>query len=160
MKGKSAIALGLTIGYVLGTKAGRERYEQLSESAKRLAENPSMQRLQEEVSSLFSASKSRASTTIEGKVTQVADKAADSVGAARERATGTGTTGTTSSGSGTTSSGSGTTGSGSGTTGSGSGTTDSGSGTTDSGTGTTRKSRSSSSSSTAPTSSGTGGTDL
>jgi len=151
MKGKSAIALGLTIGYVLGTKAGRERYEQLSESAKRLAENPSMQRLQEEVSSLFSASKSRASTTIEGKVTQVADKAADSVGAARERATGTGTTGTT---------GSGTTGSGSGTTGSGSGTTDSGSGTTDSGTGTTRKSRSSSSSSTAPTSSGTGGTDL
>ena len=144
MKGKSAIALGLTIGYVLGTKAGRERYEQLSESAKRLAENPSMQRLQEEVSSLFSASKSRASTTIEGKVTQVADKAADSVGAARERATGTGTTGTT----------------GSGTTSSGSGTTGSGSGTTDSGTGTTRKSRSSSSSSTAPTSSGTGGTDL
>jgi len=151
MKGKSAIALGLTIGYVLGTKAGRERYEQLSESAKRLAENPSMQRLQEEVSSLFSASKSRASTTIEGKVTQVADKAADSVGAARERATGTGTTGTT---------GSGTTSSGSGTTSSGSGTTGSGSGTTGSGTGTTRKSRSSSSSSTAPTSSGTGGTDL
>jgi len=138
MKRKSAVALGLAIGYVLGTKAGRERYEQLSESAKRLAENPSLQRLQEEVGSLFSASRSRASTTLEGKVTQVADKAADTVGAARESATGTGTTGTTGpSGPGTT---------GPGTTG------PSETGTT--GSGTNRKSRSSSSS--APTSSGTG----
>ena len=89
MKGKSGIALGLAIGYVLGTKAGRERYEQLSQSARRLAENPSMQRLQEEVGSLFAASRSRASTTIEGKVTQVADKTADKVATARETATGT-----------------------------------------------------------------------
>jgi hypothetical protein len=103
MKGKSGIALGLAVGYVLGTKAGRERYDQLSQSAKRLADNPSLQRLQEELNNLFSASKGRASATIEGKVTEVADKAADKVGEARESATsgtGTGSTGTGSTGTG------------------------------------------------------------
>ena len=87
--GSTQTGVGLAIGYVLGTKAGRERYEQLSQSARRLAENPSMQRLQEEVGSLFAASRSRASTTIEGKVTQVADRTADKVATARETATGT-----------------------------------------------------------------------
>jgi hypothetical protein len=74
MRGKSGLALGLAIGYLFGTKAGRERYEQLSQSARRLAENPSLQRLQTEVSGLFNASKQRATATIEGTATRVADK--------------------------------------------------------------------------------------
>ncbi len=89
MKGKSGIVLGMAVGYVLGTKAGRERYEQLSASARRLADNPSLQRLQEELGNLFTASKSQAGATIEGKVTQAADKAADKVSTARESATAT-----------------------------------------------------------------------
>ena len=44
MRGKTGLALGLAIGYVFGTKAGRERYEQLSQSAKRLADDPSLRR--------------------------------------------------------------------------------------------------------------------
>ena len=53
MKGKLGIAAGLAAGYVLGTRAGRERYQQLTASAKRLADEPSLQRLQEELNGLF-----------------------------------------------------------------------------------------------------------
>jgi hypothetical protein len=53
MKGKLGIAVGLAAGYVLGTRAGRERYQQLTASAKRLADEPSLQRLQEELNGLF-----------------------------------------------------------------------------------------------------------
>jgi hypothetical protein len=69
MRGKSGLALGLAIGYVFGTKAGRERYEQLSQSAKRLAADPSLQRLQTEVSGLFSASRQQLGATVEGTAT-------------------------------------------------------------------------------------------
>ena len=34
---------GLAIGYVLGAQAGRERYDQLRELARKAAENPAMQ---------------------------------------------------------------------------------------------------------------------
>jgi hypothetical protein len=53
MRGKLGIALGLAAGYVLGTRAGRERYQQLTASAKRLADDPSLQRLQTELNNLF-----------------------------------------------------------------------------------------------------------
>jgi hypothetical protein len=74
MRGKSGLALGLAIGYVLGTKAGRERYEQLSQSAKRLAADPSMQRLQTELSGLVSASRQQLTATVEGTATKAAEK--------------------------------------------------------------------------------------
>jgi plasmid stabilization system protein ParE len=74
MRGKTGLALGLAIGYVFGTKAGRERYEQLSQSAKRLADDPSLRRLQGELGGLFNASKQRATATIEGTATRAADK--------------------------------------------------------------------------------------
>ena len=53
MKGKLGIAVGLAAGYVLGTRAGRERYQQLTASAKRIADQPSLQRIQEELNGLF-----------------------------------------------------------------------------------------------------------
>ncbi len=53
MKGKLGIAVGLAAGYVLGTRAGRERYQQLTASAKRIADDPSLQRIQEELNGLF-----------------------------------------------------------------------------------------------------------
>ncbi|WP_330175957.1 YtxH domain-containing protein [Streptomyces sp. NBC_01498] len=33
---------GLAVGYVLGTRAGRERYEQLKKSANRISQNPAV----------------------------------------------------------------------------------------------------------------------
>jgi hypothetical protein len=74
MKGKLGIAVGLAAGYVLGTRAGRERYQQLTASAKRFADEPSLQRLQEELNGLFgsggqpgggNASSSSSGTTVE-----------------------------------------------------------------------------------------------
>jgi hypothetical protein len=53
MKGKLGIAVGMAAGYVLGTRAGRERYQQLTASAKRFADQPSLQRLQDELNGLF-----------------------------------------------------------------------------------------------------------
>jgi hypothetical protein len=53
MKGKLGIAVGLAAGYVLGTRAGRERYQQLTASAKRIADEPSLQRIQDELNGLF-----------------------------------------------------------------------------------------------------------
>jgi hypothetical protein len=35
--------LGMGVGYVLGTRAGRERYEQLSKAYRRVADNPQVQ---------------------------------------------------------------------------------------------------------------------
>ena len=43
MRSKLMFVIGLAIGYVFGTRAGRERYEQLKASAERLWTNPSVQ---------------------------------------------------------------------------------------------------------------------
>jgi alkanesulfonate monooxygenase SsuD/methylene tetrahydromethanopterin reductase-like flavin-dependent oxidoreductase (luciferase family) len=43
MKGKAALLAGLSIGYVLGTRAGRERYEQIKAQATRAWHDPRVQ---------------------------------------------------------------------------------------------------------------------
>lgn len=43
MKGKVAFALGAVVGYVLGSRAGREHYEKIKDQAKALWENPAVQ---------------------------------------------------------------------------------------------------------------------
>jgi hypothetical protein len=40
MRYKVTFVVGLALGYVLGTRAGRERYEQMRKSAQQLAQNP------------------------------------------------------------------------------------------------------------------------
>ncbi|MFF3210937.1 YtxH domain-containing protein [Streptomyces sp. NPDC002886] len=42
MRYKVTFAVGLALGYVLGTRAGRERYEQLKKSARGFAQNPAV----------------------------------------------------------------------------------------------------------------------
>ncbi|MFI7125202.1 YtxH domain-containing protein [Nonomuraea sp. NPDC050153] len=43
MRYRVTFAVGLAIGYVLGSRAGRERYEQLRRTAQRVADNPRVQ---------------------------------------------------------------------------------------------------------------------
>jgi len=43
VRSKLMFLIGLAAGYVLGTRAGRERYEQLKAGAERLWTNPSVQ---------------------------------------------------------------------------------------------------------------------
>ncbi|KAB1146277.1 YtxH domain-containing protein [Streptomyces luteolifulvus] len=42
MRYRLTFVAGLALGYVLGTKAGRERYEQLMKSARQVAQNPAV----------------------------------------------------------------------------------------------------------------------
>ncbi|MFJ4780572.1 YtxH domain-containing protein [Streptomyces sp. NPDC088762] len=42
MRYKVTFVVGLALGYVLGTRAGRERYEELKKSARQLAQNPAV----------------------------------------------------------------------------------------------------------------------
>jgi hypothetical protein len=44
MRGKLLLAVGLGVGYILGSRAGRERYEQIKVAAGRLWNDPRVQR--------------------------------------------------------------------------------------------------------------------
>ncbi|ADG87912.1 hypothetical protein TBS_01680 [Thermobispora bispora] len=43
MRYRAMFAAGLAIGYVLGARAGRERYEQIKRLVQRIADNPTLQ---------------------------------------------------------------------------------------------------------------------
>lgn len=49
MKGKIAFVLGATVGYVLGSRAGRERYEQIKRGATKLWETEPVQKVADQV---------------------------------------------------------------------------------------------------------------
>ncbi len=40
---KTSLLIGVAIGYVLGSRAGRERYEQIKSGASKVAHNPKVQ---------------------------------------------------------------------------------------------------------------------
>lgn len=40
---KLTLIVGVGIGYVLGSRAGRQRYEQIAETARQIAQNPRVQ---------------------------------------------------------------------------------------------------------------------
>ena len=44
MKGKILLVVGIGIGYVLGTRAGREKYDQLKATAQKLWNDPRVQK--------------------------------------------------------------------------------------------------------------------
>jgi PRC-barrel domain protein len=85
--GKLGMAVGAAVGYVLGAKAGRERYEQLTASARQLLDKPQVRRVVDSVPGDLGA-----------RVEQAANKAADKVAQAGDKvaASGSGTSGATS----------------------------------------------------------------
>jgi hypothetical protein len=44
MKGKILLVVGVGIGYVLGTRAGREKYEQMKDAVEKLWNDPRVQK--------------------------------------------------------------------------------------------------------------------
>ena len=85
MRFKSGFLVGLSAGYVMGTKAGQERYQQIVDAASRVKENPSVQRLTGEVNRTVSVSKERAAETAAAKV----DQAKETVAVKADQAKGT-----------------------------------------------------------------------
>jgi hypothetical protein len=91
---KSGFLVGLGAGYVLGTRAGQERYQEIVAAAGKLRENPGVQRLTGEVNKTVSLGKDRVTETAAAK----ADQAKEAVSSAAKRSDDTtGTTSTTTS---------------------------------------------------------------
>lgn len=80
---KTGLALGFAAGYLLGTKAGRERYQQIMDAAKSFTDNPNVQRLTSEVSKTVNIGKERAA--------DAAARAGDQISQARGKAEAGGT---------------------------------------------------------------------
>jgi hypothetical protein len=63
MRYKVTFLVGFGLGYTLGAKAGRERYEQIRRTTRALSENPAVQStagvLQAQASSLFDTARTR-----------------------------------------------------------------------------------------------------
>ncbi|MEV0613998.1 YtxH domain-containing protein [Nonomuraea sp. NPDC050404] len=64
MRYRMTFAVGLAVGYVLGSRAGRERYEQIKRTAQRVADSPRVQ----EVAGVVGAQASKAAGVARAKV--------------------------------------------------------------------------------------------
>jgi gas vesicle protein len=84
---KTGLVVGFAAGYVFGTKAGRERYEQIAESVRSFSKNPGVQRLTDEVNRTVNVGKERASTVATQAVEQASSTLADTASKAREKVT-------------------------------------------------------------------------
>ena len=84
MRFKSGFLVGLGAGYVLGTKAGQERYQQIVDAAGKLRENPGVQRLTGEVNKTVSVSKDRVAETAAAKADQAKEAVATKADQAKE----------------------------------------------------------------------------
>ena len=74
---------GFAAGYVLGTRAGRERYEQIMKAARTVAGNPTVQQaagaVQAQASELASTAGSKLSDGVRGRADQLAKTARSKV---------------------------------------------------------------------------------
>jgi hypothetical protein len=68
MRYRLLFGVGLAVGYILGSRAGRERYEQIKRMALRVSDNPRMQ----EAAGLMGAKVSKATGVAKSKVSDVA----------------------------------------------------------------------------------------
>ncbi len=67
------------VGYVLGARAGRERYEQLMTQAQKVAGNPKVQDAAQKAQATVTAQATTAAEAAKEKATDVASTAADKV---------------------------------------------------------------------------------
>lgn len=68
MRYRLTFVAGLAIGYVFGTRAGRERYERLRQTAQRLAENPAVRNATESAAQTGREAASKAAGVVTEKV--------------------------------------------------------------------------------------------
>jgi hypothetical protein len=83
---KTTLLTGLAAGYVLGTKAGRDRYEQIMRAFRQVRENPQVQRTTNQVQSQAGDLASTAKRSMSDKV---GEKVPSRLGGRRQQ-TGTG----------------------------------------------------------------------
>ncbi|WHM38861.1 YtxH domain-containing protein [Streptomyces sp. BPTC-684] len=89
MRYRLTFAVGLVVGYVLGTRAGRERYEQLKKSARQVAQNPAVRNTAESAAQNNRAFAGKAFHAVSEKVgDKVPDSISERVRGLRERGQG------------------------------------------------------------------------
>ena len=71
MAGNLKLLAGLAAGYVLGARAGRERYERIAEATRRLAERPEVRELTGKVRSGLGAGLEKATGTASDRLQQL-----------------------------------------------------------------------------------------
>jgi hypothetical protein len=84
---------GFAAGYVLGARAGRERYEQIKRVGQRVAENPAAQQaagaVQAQAAGLVKTARQKVSDSLQDRVPKLAstakDKVSDQVAGLRQR---------------------------------------------------------------------------
>ncbi|PRY50964.1 hypothetical protein LY71_10227 [Geodermatophilus tzadiensis] len=91
--GKLSLGLGLAVGYVLGARAGTERYEQIVQAAQGLLGRPEVQQAVEQA-------RAAAPAPLQGTIDKLTQQASGGQGSGT-RSTGRGTSGTGTSGTGT-----------------------------------------------------------
>ena len=92
---KTGVLVGFGVGYVFGTRAGRERYEELKQNWDRFMGNPQVQRMTERGKDVVETGARKGLSAVQGGVEKAADKVKDKLD-------GSGTTGGSTSGGGTT----------------------------------------------------------
>ncbi|KOX30826.1 MULTISPECIES: YtxH domain-containing protein [unclassified Streptomyces] len=91
MRYKMTFVVGLALGYVIGTRAGRERYEQLKKSAKEFSDNPAVRNAAESAAQTGRQVAGKAAHVVGDKVgDHLPPAVADKVHALRERSQGNG----------------------------------------------------------------------
>lgn len=79
---------GLAVGYVLGTRSGRERYEQMRSSAQQLAQNPAVRNAAESAAHNGRDMATRAFDSVNDRMGhRLPDSVSDKVHALRDRRT-------------------------------------------------------------------------
>ncbi|MER6945000.1 YtxH domain-containing protein [Nonomuraea sp. NPDC000554] len=72
MRYRMTFAVGLAVGYVLGSRAGRERYEQIKRMAQRVADSPRVQEaagvVGAQVSKAAGAARTRVGDTLQQRI--------------------------------------------------------------------------------------------
>ncbi|GHH33638.1 YtxH domain-containing protein [Streptomyces candidus] len=87
MRYRLTFVAGLALGYVFGTRAGRERYEQIRKSAQRFAQNPAVRNSAESAAQTGREFAGKALHTVSDKMgDRVPESVAQRVRALRERA--------------------------------------------------------------------------
>jgi uncharacterized protein YjbJ (UPF0337 family) len=83
MRYRFVFAVGLGVGYVLGTRAGRERYEQLVKLARKAADSPAVQQAAGAVQAQAADLAKNTRSKISGQVPKLAGTARSRVDAIR-----------------------------------------------------------------------------
>jgi hypothetical protein len=80
MKVRTSLLIGFAAGYVLGSKAGRERYEQIRKVARTIAENPPIRQVLDEAKNLADAGTVKARGAMGDQLRDVSATIRDKVG--------------------------------------------------------------------------------